>query len=115
MSVMPNGRILKPSRPLVVPDFLVWDVEPHPGNGTSEYETWSEVAGRKFGIILCYTTKIGSQRTHRIENYHFQKDRSTEVMAAVKKYDDNDVESTTVQAWTSRNPLKYNMARLNVS
>lgn len=112
---MSNGKILKPSRPLVVPDFLIWDVEPHPVNGTSEYETWSEVAGQKFGIILCYTTDLGKQRTLRIENYHFQKDRNTEVIAAVQKYDDNDADSRSVEPWSPQKPLKYNMARLNVS
>ena len=114
MSIMANGKVLKPSRPLVVPDFLVWDVEPHPTNGTSEYETWSEVAGQKFGIILCYTTDLGEQRSHRIENYHFQKDHNAEVMAAVQKHNDNDVDSLTVQPWSPQKPLKYNMARLNV-
>ena len=52
---MPDGRILKPSRPLAIPDFLIWELDTALYlNGTTEFETWSEVSGYRFGIILGY-------------------------------------------------------------
>ena len=45
-SIMPNGRILKPSYPMVIPDYLIWtlDTKKHL-NGTTEYETMCTVQG----------------------------------------------------------------------
>ena len=52
---MPDGRILKPSRPLAIPDFLIWELDTALYlNGTTEFETWSEISGYRFGIILGY-------------------------------------------------------------
>ena len=56
-SMRADGLILKPSRPLVVPDYLVWELDTV--GGTTEYETWSEVAGNRFGII--YTIQMASK------------------------------------------------------
>ena len=48
-SIMPNGRILKPSYPMVIPDYLIWtlDTKNHL-NGTTEYETMCTVQGSYF-------------------------------------------------------------------
>ena len=66
---MADGLILKPSRPLAVPDYMLWNVTGVMGdnhsNDTAEFETYSEVSGIRFGIILAYnpgndTIRLGS-------------------------------------------------------
>ena len=75
-SIMADGLILKPSRPLAVPDYMLWDkngtmdAKDTISNETSEFETYSEVSGTRFGIILAYnsgneTIRSGSKRQYR--------------------------------------------------
>ena len=68
---MPNGKILKPSRPLTVPNHLmhVYDANQEL-DGVTEYETWSEIGTYKFGIILINSNCTSKQSLH-IKNYNF--------------------------------------------
>ena len=63
-SIRADGLILKPSRPIAMPDFRIFDIATYNGsyNGYSqkeekfndfrEFETWSVVSGIRFGIIM---------------------------------------------------------------
>lgn len=70
-TMMPNGKILKPSRPLTVPNYMmhVYD-EKQEINGVTEYETWSLIGSQKFGIILI-NSESPSNQSLQIKNYNF--------------------------------------------
>ena len=63
-SINKDGLILKPSRPLATPDYLLWQ------NSSSnvELETFSEIDGWRFGIILL--SNVGRVNLD-IKNYQF--------------------------------------------
>ena len=110
-SMRPDGLILKPSRPLVAPDYLIWDMSPRQASGTTEYETWSEVAGHRFGIILCYNPGEPEQeiRSHHLENYQFQLDDSTDFIATFVTYKNNHLvrnQTLKPRKWTRKQPLR---------
>ena len=103
MSIMPNGKILKPSRPLVVPDFLVWELNANGhSDGISEYETWSQIGNHKFGIILSYNPKKLKQPKRNLRNYQFQKDSKLDFMAASFSRESNLIDGKLIhlQKWT---------------
>ena len=112
-SVRPDGLLLKPSRPLVTPDFLIWEMSPREASGTTEYETWSEVAGQRFGIIMCYNPGKPEQnlRLHYLENYQFQLDENADYIATLVSYKNNQpVRNRTIMSrkWTKKQPLHNN-------
>lgn len=83
---MPNGKVLKPSIPLVIPDFLLWTLDTKKYlNGTTEYETLCELSGKTFGIIMGFAEQnIDSTRSYYLENYRFQHDQKSDYKAVVK-------------------------------
>ena len=105
---------MKPSRPLVVPDFLVWELDTRLYlNGTTEYETWSEVAGQRFGIIMAYNPGVpdNSSRVHHLGNYQFQRDRTCDFMATMVTYDESKPIGkeliSTSRRWSHKQPLVH--------
>ncbi|CAG5110825.1 Oidioi.mRNA.OKI2018_I69.chr2.g5182.t1.cds [Oikopleura dioica] len=75
-SIRPDGKILKPSRPIACPDHLLWELNPwEVNNGTSEFETYSELNGHRWGIILLYknVTEKTVHRSHNLRNFHFTR------------------------------------------
>ena len=110
-STRPDGLILKPSRPLVVPDFLIWDLELH-SNGTIEYETWSEVARHKFGIILVYNQGSANKQTreYHLQNYQFQKGVKLNYTATFVEYKGNEqtkLDQTKTMKWKNNRFLEH--------
>ena len=120
-SIRPDGLVLKPSRPLVVPDFLIWELDTRLYlNGTTEYETWSEVAGQKFGIIMGYNPgqPENKERVHHLGNYQFQRDTTCDYMATIVKYDEGKPigkEVIETKRWNQDGTLKHNHFTNNVS
>ena len=100
-SMRVDGLILKPSRPLVVPDYMVWEVA-QVKSKKIEYETWSEVAGHRFGIILLYDPSGLTEATHYLENYQFNR-QETDYTAKVAGF--NRYKLETRQRWSQNSPL----------
>lgn len=76
MSIRPDGKILKPSRPIACPDYLLWQLNPwQVNNGTSEFETYSELNGYRWGILLVYRNESENAvlRSHNLKNYQFAR------------------------------------------
>ena len=110
-SIMPDGLILKPSRPLGVPDFLVWELDTKIYmNGTSEFESWSEVSGIRFGILLGFNpgSPDETSRVYHLHNYGFQKYQKCDYHTTVVKRNSREEIVKNVR-WTNDKPLRTNM------
>ena len=83
---MPNGKILKPSIPFIIPDFLIWTLDTKKYlNGTTEYESLCVLNDIQFGIIMGFAeVDTGSPRSYYLENYRFQRDQKMDYHAVVK-------------------------------
>lgn len=109
---MPNGRILKPGRPLTVPNNLmhIYDVnQEDPNNkGITEFETWSEVSSYRFGIILIksnYTSNVRNNNLlFHIGNYNFYTNRS-DWNTAIIAHENGTSELVLHQPWSHNKPL----------
>ena len=116
-SIRPDGLILKPSRPLVIPDFLIWELDTRLYlNGTTEYETWSEVAGQRFGIIMGYNPGKPDKvsRQHILSNYQFQRNTTCDYIATLVTYPENkplEKRLVSSQKWKRNEPLSHNTFR----
>ena len=110
-SIMPDGLILKPSRPLGVPDFLLWELDTKLYmNGTSEFESWSEVAGIRFGILLGFNpgSPDKTPRFYHLHNYDFQKNHKADYHTTVVTRHKGEEKMKNVK-WTYETPLRTNM------
>ena len=91
--MMPNGMILKPARPLAIPDYLIFSLDTKKIlNGTTEYESWTIVSGTTFGMILAYAEFPNPNATfygeYHLKHYHFQKRQQQRYQAAIVQFVD---------------------------
>ena len=111
---MADGLILKPSRPLAVPDYMIWDKNATMGddhsNDTAEFETFSEVSGTRFGIILAYNpgneTISSNWKPRHLRNYQFTKnnDHVVDYMTTMASIYETGTEIDHVK-WHHNQPL----------
>jgi len=108
MSIRQDGLILKPSRPLGVPDFLLWELDTKLYmNGTSEFESWSEISGIRFGILIGFNpgSPDKSSRFYHLHNYDFQKYHKSDYHTTIVTHQAHS-ETVTTAKWTYNKPLR---------
>lgn len=105
-SMMIDGRILRPSRPLGVPNILIYDLNPRLDlNKTNIFETWSEIATFRFGIILEYNPELNA--THRsLYHFDFQNGQDSEEYQTLLTMISHYAEVSALTKWTSEKPLE---------
>ena len=76
---------------------------------TSEFESWSEISGIKFGIILAYNPGHPNSiiKDLHLHNYHFQRKQKMEYMTTMVTSNGKS-NTVTHSKWNYDKPLKLN-------
>ena len=89
------------------PDFSV----PYTNN-TIEYETWSEITGQRFGIVLNWVPSENFPRQYHLCNYQFQRNSTMEYTSTMVVFRDGlSEDNLNSQIWSHQKPLKSSLAR----
>ena len=111
-SITPDGLVLKPSRPLATPDYLISSQSKD--DNVLQFETFSEISGWRFGIILVYSILPRNVpqplQVFDIKNYKFYQGEN--YVTGVYK---NDANSFEYYNWSPDSSLKTTVQNLTVS
>ena len=89
------------------PDFSV----PYT-NSTIEYETWSEITGQRFGIVLNWVPSENFPRQYHLCNYQFQRNSTMQYTSTMVVFRDGlSEDNLNTQIWSHQKPLKSSLAR----
>ena len=82
-------------------------------NISIEYETWSEVAGYRFGIILSWFPSELSPRKYSLCNYQFQRNSTMEYTSTMVVFRDGVAEDNfSTQVWSHNKMLEPNFGKI---
>ena len=109
-SITPEGLILKPSRPLAVPDFLI--ATQTKDSDIVQLETLSEISGWNFGILLL-NGKGPLDLAMKNYQFHQQKSYLAYTYHHINKL--TPINEDSYDVWPDNKNLTVNVGTLTVS